>query len=87
VEAGGWLGVKEFVRQGLCAGLMPLALLWPDDMKQFVIRRLPPELSVAHRMIHRQDGQPEILDHVKAALRESATAFRQQTERRWQGML
>jgi DNA-binding transcriptional LysR family regulator len=87
VEAGGWLGIKEFVRCGLCAGLMPLGLLSPDDAKQFVIRRLPPLLAVTHRMIYRRGTQPEILDDVKAALREAATAFQQQTERRWQGML
>jgi DNA-binding transcriptional LysR family regulator len=87
VEAGGWLGVKEFVRQGLCAGLLPLALLWPDDAKQFVIRRLPDELSIAHRVVCRQDGETELLAEVKAALRAAAEEFQQEVKRRWSGAL
>ncbi len=87
VEAGGWLGVKEFVRCGLCAGLMPLGLLTSEDAKQFVIRRLPPALSVTHRMIHRQGSPPEILDHVKTALRQAAEGFQQETHRRWSEIL
>jgi DNA-binding transcriptional LysR family regulator len=87
VEVGGWLGVKEFVRQGLCAGLMPLALLGPDDMKQFVIRRLPKELSLAHRIVCRLDGEKEVLDEVRSSLRLAAKEFQQEVKRRWSGIL
>ncbi len=87
IEAGGWLGINEFVRCGLCAGLMPLGLLSSDDAKQFIIRRLPPPLAVTHRMIYRHDTQSEILDDVKAALRHAAEGFQQETHRRWSGIL
>lgn len=86
-EAGGWLGVKEFVRQGLCAGLMPLALLSPDEQEQFVIRRLPTALAVSHRIVHRQDADSEALAEAKTALGQAADEFQREVERRWQGVL
>ena len=87
LEAGGWLGVKEFVRQQLCAGLMPLALMWPEETKQFMIRRVSPELSVAYRIVHRRDTEEDTLDQVKAALRKAAEGFQQEVERRWSRVL
>lgn len=87
VEAGGWLGVKEFVRQGLCSGLMPLALLWPDEAKSFVVRRLPKEFMVTYRIIARPDTDAEVLGHVRDALRQAATEFQEEVERRWSGVL
>lgn len=86
-EAGGWLGVKEFVRQGICPGLMPLALLVPEDQQTFVIRRLPAALAVTHRLLHRQDAGVEILEEVKTALQDAAQELQETVEGRWEGLL
>jgi DNA-binding transcriptional LysR family regulator len=87
VEAGGWAGVKEFVRLKLCAGLMPLALLRPDEMREFVVRRLPVELDVVHRVVRRDDAENDALAEVTAALREAAAVFQDEVDRRWHGVL
>jgi len=86
-EAGGWPGVKEFVRQGICAGLMPLALLSREDLQELVIRRLPTELAISNRMIHRRDAEPEIVEAAKSALRTAASEYEREVERRWHGRL
>jgi DNA-binding transcriptional LysR family regulator len=87
MEAGGWLGVKEFVRQGLCAGLIPLALLSPEEAQQFVVRRLPKEFMVTYRIIARPDADAELLAPVRDALHQAAGEFQEEVERRWSGLL
>jgi DNA-binding transcriptional LysR family regulator len=86
-EAGGWLGVREFVRQGLCVGLVPLAILTAEDQQQLVIRRLPTALAIVHRLVRRSDADAEVLGQAEAVLAEAASTYRDEVERRWHGVL
>jgi hypothetical protein len=66
---------------------MPLALLSPKDRDQFVIRRLPAELAVTHRIVHRPDSEIEAIRKVKSALMDAAGVYGREIESQWRGML
>ena len=87
IQAGGWLGVKEFVRQGLCGGIIPLAVLTLDETKQLVVRRLPDDAVVEHHLVHRADVDNEALTSAKAALIRTAQEHNAAVERVWRGKL
>jgi DNA-binding transcriptional LysR family regulator len=86
-EVGGWLAVKEYARQGLGVGLVPLALMSREDATDFVIRLLSSEVFIQYSLIHR--SQPDAgnagLDALQAALHESAAQHQAELDRRWSG--
>jgi DNA-binding transcriptional LysR family regulator len=86
-EAGGWLGIKEFVKQGLCVGILPLAMLSLEDTGMLAVRRLEDNLAIAHRMIHRADADNDALQPAKQALLTAARQHEEEVERRWHGKL
>ena len=52
-EAGGWEAGKEYARHGLGVAVLPRPLLARDDHKDFIIRRLPPEIRIQDLLIDR----------------------------------
>lgn len=85
-QAGGWLGVKEFVKQGKFVGLVPLGLLNREDEQTLVIRRLD-DSAIAHRVIHRAGPVDHGIEEAKAVLRRAALACDQEVEQRWRRWL
>ncbi len=82
-QAGGWLGMKEFARQGLGVGLVPLTLLSETDLEDLEIRRLDPGIGVTYQLIHRKKPADEIVETMKTYLLDSAKQLNKEVERRW----
>jgi len=53
-EAGGWEAGKEYARHGLGVVVLPLPLLAREDRKDFIIRRLTPEIRIQVLLIDRE---------------------------------
>lgn len=86
-EAGGWLAVKEYVRQGLGVGLVPLALLSREDSERFVIRRLASDIFIGYRLIHRQGSDNLGLTEMKNTLHQAAEEHQTELDRTWSGLI
>lgn len=86
-NAAGWLGVKEYARQGLGTGILPLALLSREDTEAFVIRRLSSEVTVNHNLLHREDIDHRHFAALKAAIVSAARQHQDEVTRRWRGLI
>ena len=88
-EVGGWLAVKEYARQGLGVGLVPLAMLSREDANDFVMRLLSSDICIEHSLIHRPqtDVNKAGLETMQAALHEAAAQHQAELDRKWNGRI
>jgi DNA-binding transcriptional LysR family regulator len=86
-EAGGWLAVKEYARQGLGVGLVPLATLSREDPSDLVVRRLSGEVFIEYLLIHRKAADDTGVEKMKSALRDAAREHEEELDRYWGGQL
>ena len=69
-EAGGWEAAKEYARHGLGVAVLPVPLLAREDRKDFIIRRLPPEIRIQDLLIDRDAEQGPAHEAMKVAMKE-----------------
>jgi DNA-binding transcriptional LysR family regulator len=87
-EVGGWLAIKEYARQGLGVGLMPLAMLTREDANDFVLRQLSPEIFIEYSLIRSpSEITNEGVDALQAALLQAACEHQLELDRLWSGRL
>lgn len=86
-EAGGWSAVKEYARQGLGVGLVPLATLSREDLTDLAVRRLSDDIFIEYLLVHRTAIDDAGLEMMLSALRDAARQHEQELERYWSGRL
>jgi DNA-binding transcriptional LysR family regulator len=86
IEAAGWDALREYVRQGLGAGVIPLAVLTIEDRKQLVIRRLPEDMALKDSLLCRPGTPTAGMQALCQALREAARGQQEELRERWRGL-
>ena len=86
-SVGGWAAAKAFARQGLGVAIVPLTVLVPGDRESLTIRRLPPEISVEHYLIHRRKALTEAQLKAKQAFQEAARDHERAVLELWEGQI
>jgi DNA-binding transcriptional LysR family regulator len=86
-EAGGWLAVKQYVTEGLGVGLLPLALLTPDDLGDLIVSGLSSDITIRYSLVYRQDADPAGLQPLKMCLKKAATDHETALRKKWAGKI
>lgn len=86
-EAGGWLGIKEYVRQGIGVGLVPLAVLSPEDLAALEARRLDRDVQVVYHVIYRAGSTDPHVAQLVEEIDSAAQRHQQDVDRTWSRIL
>ena len=87
VQAGGWLGVKEYANHGLGVGIVPLSILSLEDHDHLVIRRLDTTLQLAYSIIHRRSTSNRFVNDFIKQLKAAGKDHEETIRRRWNSVL
>ncbi len=87
VNAAGWSAVKEYAKHGLGVGIVPLAVLSPEDRETLLIRKLQSDVSAKYRMIHREGTNSRHIMPMQSALVTSAVKHQKASHQLWSHIL
>jgi DNA-binding transcriptional LysR family regulator len=86
-DAGGWLAIKEYARQGLGAGIFPAALLSQEDISEFVVRTLSNDIAIRYVIVCRGDQETDGSRALLEALQKAAQLHQEELRRRWSRLM
>jgi DNA-binding transcriptional LysR family regulator len=87
IEGGGWAAVREYVRRGLGAAVVPLSLLKREDRRDLEIRLLDRALCLTERLIYRPGPAGPEREALREAVREAVKLHQERQRVLWQGLL